>query len=384
MTRARKIWTGLVIVLMLLPAMALLAGFVPVRMFQVFSKPGLRGVALTWPLPPLTPASLLDRSWLKALETRAAMAMGRPRGFVIRLNNGIAYAFGRIAAQGIEFGLKRQLHQIQNVDDWCLRPPLKDPEQFRKLAEFRDMVEAAGKTFLVVMTPSKAAIYPETLPARCNPPDRPRAYDAALDQFRKYGFDYVDTHDVIAQKKRAQPWPLYGRDGAHWNDLGAAYAASAIFSHLRARTGRGPLLQVRDAFADFNQGDDGDLGELLNLPFRLRISAVHPVVAVEADGPPPTYFIVGTSFNLGMLAVMSRAAIIDRLTFMFYFNQVMRYEGAALASLFKMSREQAFPEAFNSADIVIVEVNEGNIDYNYIDELLAVARQSVRSVKSGG
>jgi alginate O-acetyltransferase complex protein AlgJ len=384
MIRIRKIWTVLLLVLILLPASALLAGLVPLRVFQVYGKPGLRGVVEPPTRPPLTVAALLDRSWLRAVETRAAMAMGRPRGYLIRMNNGIAYAFGRIAAQGIEFGTNRQLHQIQNVDDWCLRPALKDPEQFRKLAEFRDMVEAAGKTFLVVMTPSKAAIYPETLPARCRPPDRPRAYDTALDQFRKYGLDLVDTHQVIAGKKRTQSWPLFGRDGVHWNDLGAAYAASAIFSHLRERLGRGPLLHVRDAFADFNQGDDGDLGELLNLPYRLRIPAVHPVLAVEPDGPPPTYFIIGTSFNFGMLAAMSRAAIIDRVTFMFYFRQVMRYEGAALTSLFKISREQAFPEAFSSADIVIVEVNEGNIDYHYIDELLAFTRQSVRSVKSGG
>lgn len=382
LARWRGLWARLLVVLMLLPGAAMLAGLTPVRVLQVFSKPGLRGVAPPLPNPPPTTANLLDRSFFRAIEERAARAMGRPRGYVIRLNNGIAYAFGRIAAPGIEFGRDRQLHQIQNVEDWCLRPPLKDPEQFRKLGQFRDLVEAAGKTFLVLMSPSKAAIYPETLRASCRPPDRPRAYDLALEQFRQQRFDVVDTHKVIADRKRSQPWPLFGRDGAHWNDLGAAYAASAIFAHLRARLGHGPLLHVRDAFADFNQGDDGDLGELLNLPYRLKVPAVHPVLEVQPDGKPPTYLIIGTSFNLGMLAAMSRAAIIDRLTFMFYFNQVFQYEGAALTGLGKISREKAFPEAFASADIVIVEVNEGNIDYYYIDELLGVARRAV--AKPGG
>ena len=197
-------------------------------------------------------------------------------------------------------------------------------------------------------------------------------------------FAVVDTHPLFLEKRKSQPWPLFGRDGTHWNELGAGYATAAIFDRLREMRGQGPRLSVRDVVVDRNPGDDGDIGDLLNLPVRLRPRSPHPVFALEADGRPPTLLIVGTSFNWGMLAAMSRAAIIDRLTFIFYFNRVARYEGGTLRDMDKISRDAVFPQAFASADVMIVEMNEANLDLVYIDALLALVRQTTSGGKAGG
>jgi hypothetical protein len=363
MALLRRMLVALLAAMLVLPGIAFLCGQIGV--WRGLAKSSLTGVTPAVHVPPPSWAALEDHSFQRQAEAWLAERLGRPRDRMIRINNGIGYLFGRSAVHTIIIGRDGVLHERDYVKDWCERAPADMRKWAAEIADIQDAVRRAGKAFVLLVSPSKTAVYPETLPDGCRPPEVPRPYDLLMSLLRQRGIATVDGHALALRLRREQPWPVFGRDGVHWNQIGAGAAVAAVYSVLEGQMGRAlPRLTVRDVVVDRRPVDDeDDLGRLLNLAFTLRPVSPHPVFAVERRGTPPRLLVVGSSFNWQPLRVMQRNGLMGESTFLYYFSSTARYAGGRETFIGSMSPTggnagEHFAEAFAAADAVILEVNE--------------------------
>ena len=118
---------------------------------------------------------------------------------------------------GLVVGEEDTLYEVGYVEEYCLRrtqtvalSPLA-----QDLKRLQDVCQRTGTAFVVVISPSKAAIYPESIPdfwmRRYD--SRPRAYEDFVASLRSEGIHYVDGHAITAEAKSRAPAPVFPRGG---------------------------------------------------------------------------------------------------------------------------------------------------------------------------
>ena len=358
---------------MLLPGLAFLSQQTAWRARWMRTGTTLFGVTASIDVPPLRWDTLVDHSFQNGAEAWLARKIGAPRVWLMKLSNGVSYALGHSPVPSVVFGRGRVLHEAPYVEEWCRRPQGDVAALARQIADVQAAVRARGKGFVLLISPSKAAILPETLPTDCRAASGPRNYDRLLPLLRDRGVVTVDGHALLSALKQQLPWPVFGRDGTHWNLVGAGAAVRAVFAALEPQLGRAlPHLVQTGVEVDRSPlWDEGDLGLLLNLPFSLRPVSPHPVFAVDRPGPPPKLLVVGTSFNWQPLRLMQQEGLIDRTTFLYYFSSTVRYAGKDVempASFGQTGGDAAarLPAALAEADAVVLEVNEAVAVSDYV------------------
>jgi hypothetical protein len=102
------------------------------------------------------------------------------------------------------------------------------------IRSFRDQLQARQIRLLVVPVPNKESVYPEMLAKRaegagvviCEPTRR------LLEEFEKWGIDYVDLFEVMRQARQREGQSnarrLYLAQDSHWSPAGARLAAGAV------------------------------------------------------------------------------------------------------------------------------------------------------------
>jgi hypothetical protein len=87
----------------------------------------------------------------------------------IRLRNQIEYSiFGLPNAPSIAFGRDKRLYEWAYITEYCGRSGEENPAEVGrwadKIKDIQDYATSQGKTFVYLITPSKAATYPQYLP----------------------------------------------------------------------------------------------------------------------------------------------------------------------------------------------------------------------------
>ena len=151
-----------------------------------------------------------------AMEPWLAERMGRPRELYLRLKNGFDFVLGRSDA-GISIGRfhASSMARATSTNGACgtisrateaAAAPL-----IAAVVAIRKAVEARGKPFVFVISPSKAAVLPEYLPSWCGPADRPRIYDLMLAGLKSANVPVVDGHQIALHAKETEEmaavWP---------------------------------------------------------------------------------------------------------------------------------------------------------------------------------
>lgn len=345
---------------------------------RIRSASPLAGVAKPKPIPWTLDAFLAGET-----QKAASINLGRESPvfpIAVRAKNQLVYSlFGQSAAPGVVVGRNDQLYEQFYIDEFCARggaPDLTRVDEWTStLSGIQQAAEARGKSFVYVVSPSKAARYPEDLPlsvpcaARAaTTPDKLAPYLAAL---AKASVRHVDGAGLISAERPHYAIPLFPRGGTHWNSVGGALAFREATRVLPAS----PLGALDFAYAPAPQamGTDRDLLDLLNL---LWPDAHYPTAAIGRAGQAgdcartPRLLAMGGSFLHQILAAATLAPCPPQIDYWFYMrmedNRVelghyRRAPGDASNGERLSAALEELDENLAGADFILLEENESNI-----------------------
>ena len=243
----------------------------------------------------------------------------------------------------------------------------------------QDRLAADGITFLLVIAPSKAEIYPEFLPPEADVAGRPTRrsnYENFVKYLRADGVNLVDAHELFLQWKTAPGAPrLFANGGTHWNEYGAARVVAELARRLRAATGKDlPTVEIVGAATNRTiVGEDNDLGELVNLWSGRPLAGpqVHPVVDVRPGAHLPDVLFVGDSFVFTLTNFMDRHGLYRKRNTYYYYNREYFWPVAPNAPLDK--RQLDLLAEVRGRDAVVIEVGEywlPRVGFGFVRDML--------------
>jgi hypothetical protein len=357
---------------------AILAGLLPFGSLQRFATASFYGAIA----PPAAPAIHLSEVWNRrfqgAMEPWLTARMGWPREAVTRLNNGLGYLLDHSFVPSVSIGREKNLFHARAYNNWCVRPPFPIADEVAdRIKAIQDMARAQGKAFIFVMSPEKVAVYQDLLPADCRPAKRPTAYDLLGPALAARGVAVIDGVDISRKLRETQPWPVFGRDGGHWNDIPSVAVVSAIYSEIGKQIARSmPTIDViRVDVDDQPRHEEGDFGSLLNLPFALHpYPSPHAVIKRSGSYHPPRIILVGTSFSWALLRVISAVDGLEGSNFLHYFHQKVMFTNGAPVGAVVFNAAAEFGDLVESSEAIVVELNTPNLNEKFLEALQSSLR----------
>ncbi len=345
---------------------------------RIRSASPLFGVARPKPAP-----WTLDAFLSGELQKAVSINLGRASPvfpIAVRAKNQLVFSlFGGSAAPGVIIGRNGQLYEQMYIDEFCARDGAPDPARINAwaltLREIGDAAQARGKSFVYLVSPSKAARYPEDLPASAScasrapsMPDKLAPYLAALNE---NGVRHVDGAWLMSAERPKHAIPLFPRGGTHWNSVGGALALQEATRALPAS----PIGQLDFASAPAPEalGTDRDLLDLLNL---LWPDAHYPTAVIGRVGEAgacahtPRLLAMGGSFVHQVLAAATLAPCPPQIDYWFYMRtedngvELGHYRRAPGDASNGERRSAAFDELDENlagADFILLEENESSI-----------------------
>lgn len=313
------------------------------------------------------------------------------RALFVRLGNQINYsAFSKsyMYDQSIIIGKEKQLYEVGYIRDYCgLTPPTPLTQAERRVKEMKEIQERLrerGVAFTLLITPSKAAIYPEYIPADfCDTPQTAsRDYTQFLPLLDKYQINYIDGHALTSEAKQKEIPPLFCQGGTHWNYLGAYHTIKPLVEQFGALTKK-PLgtLRIHDMTVDRSPtGSDSDLAKLLNLAILpYDYSVPHPsIVNHQALQRLDRATFVGGSFTWIALDIINRANIFDRIDFYYYYKLTLNSFPSQESRPVDTARIDWDSDIFTS-QLLVLEVNEAAFQMEYLPAFISDTLQHLHN-----
>jgi alginate O-acetyltransferase complex protein AlgJ len=343
--------------------------------------PKLYGVTRDVPVT-LSWSSLRDGSFQQAVASRVTEAMPM-RPLLINLNNDIRLEFfGEATSATVYRSPNGELIERSYLNEYCARTEGQAATSaaviIPKLLDIQNYYRAHGGIFLYVISPSKAAYFPESFVDRVPCPSTPAARTQFLPHYvnllRQAGIDVVDTASLIHARKGHYEVELFPQGGAHWNDIGGALAVTAIAEEINRQAGRQmvPPFRFTYTLSGVTSGVDRDLADLLNVFFP-PLAYLTPKVTFQtscADHPARSIdaAMVGSSFSLLPGEILVTDNCLSGLN-VYYYLRTGRFGGAPYREL-QRNLQDADLERLRDVKVMIVEENEAFAARNgYIDGL---------------
>lgn len=372
---------------------------------RIRSAQPLAGVSKPAPTP-ISLDAFLSGETQKAFSTNLGRSLP-VFPFSVRAKNQLLYSlFGVSGASNILVGRNEQLYERYYIDEFCKRGAPRDEAVIEQWAERirdnRDAANALGKGFVYLISPSKAAQYPQYFPPGLSCPalakgvtDKLAPFRAALD---RRGVAYVDSPALLDAQKRYYPIDLFPRGGTHWNLLGAALATREA-TKLLNESGQGAPLGLYDFEWSEGREAEGTDRDLLDLLTLLWVDAHYPVAKLarksQEGGPAceraPRILALGGSFVREIIVALAYAACPPEVDYWFSrrmendsFDLVRYHTGPGETGIGE--RRPATPAELKasilSADVILLEENEATIlslsqVFNLWQALRAVSAQAI-------
>lgn len=183
--------------------------------------------------------------------------------------------FGASPNPLVTIGRGGELFQPTYLQEYCGRNIARFTAQATtwagRIRAMQDFFNGRGQEFLYVITPSKAAQYPEYIPLTYSCPatqaDRTQKMAVWRTALTRAGVPFVDSPAIIAAAKRAGGSDMFPKGGIHWNALGATLAARAFADAVNAMGGPARITPFTwDVHISYNpRGTDRDVLEILNV-----------------------------------------------------------------------------------------------------------------------
>jgi hypothetical protein len=344
-------------------------------------KSALFGVVEKKPWPDFELSTVLDGTYQKAAED--SFRQSAPlRTFWIRLFNQFRLSiFGIWPNENVIVGKDDYLFEAAYIQDYLRLAPFDVPTidaTLKDIVRISSTLEKSGRKLVVVITPSKADFYPETIPDSFKtgqPITSKRGYEVLQAGLTNAGIPTFDAANYLWQNKSEIVGPVYMRSGTHWSWMAVATATKGFVDYLN-QMGLGlPVIETISAKAVWPpQNPDADLLLLMNTldflvrePFRSD-TYYYPEVKVSGSGTKSSFFIQGGSFTENLVRILSEAKIVS--TPYWLANNRIFNETTKKGDFSKFS-ELDFHQILQ-AKIIVLEVNRQaayHMGFGFISEL---------------
>src|SRR5947209_4128731 len=197
-----------------------------------FPRLVIRNLNLLYGLMEETPASFSVASLVRGEDqTNFSRRIGATLPIyapAVRVRNQIEYSvFSLPNAPSVVFGRDKRLYERAYIDEYCGRTGEVKAQALAdwadKIRDIQDYATSHGKAFVYLITPSKAAVYPEYFPDNHVCPALSRGttnklphYHDALNARRVH---YIDGANLMTAERESHGIELFPRGGTHWNAL---------------------------------------------------------------------------------------------------------------------------------------------------------------------
>lgn len=334
----------------------------------MYSDTVLHGVQNPLPGPDLTRATLVSAGFMHA--TAASFGRHFPLlAAAVRIKGQIYWSLlHQSPTWFITIGRHDVLYENSYLDEYCSRDIAATRPRAvawaSKLMRMQRWYQSQGKLFLYLLTPSKAASEPETMPAgwpcaasAANRSGLHAAYRAILEQA---GVNLVDAVETTGEAKRAYPFPPFPATGTHFNAVSTALAARRLIAVMAQA---GSWRRMDDFSFSWRLGApndvDTDLLDALNVPYpglREQTPAITIQPARQSRCVPVRMAQVGGSFTYQLDKVLQRTACPPEIDLYEYYRNTMAfYPGDQRYPVDPRRRAWVLLEA---AQVVVLEENE--------------------------
>lgn len=309
------------------------------------------------------------------------------RNALVRTDNQLNYSvFGTVSSSyrsPMVVGKDNYLYERLYIDSLNAEPRIP-MAKLREIASSLELLQQRLKNrkigFLVLLSPSKAATYPEFIPKAQRKWEKnvSRDYDNFVALLEEREVNYFDGPALVRRLKSESKYPVFSKGGTHWSGFASCYVASGIIKSLENILGRSfinincePVLE-RTTAAPY----DKDLALLLNIwslkPFSEQRLGYPQSSGVKLQSSTrPNVVIVGDSFLWTVLNYFDKHRIFKNRAFYYYFKTNYSYPKGVKVPI---DREALDWENYVfSKDAIIVEINEAAIEqigFGFIEDAL--------------
>jgi alginate O-acetyltransferase complex protein AlgJ len=352
------------------------------KLVKSIEGPSLSGIQTTTAVE-MTVANWWSGGLNKQLEARLNQELPL-RPLAVRVTNQIydglfskSYMHQKI---GLIVGRNHQRYEGSYVAQYCNNMAWKNeifsPATEADLAQWSQRIKVIaqffqkrGQTFVYLMSPSKAAYYPEHIPdqVHCAPKEKPRAeYYRAIAALDQTGVPYVDTAKLMLESKGKYEIDLFSPGGTHWNQLGVALANRELLNKIAQVSGKPiPPLTFSYKIDRIPLNEDTDLLALSNL-WNSHWDFPVPKVTFQASTKPSLRLsIVGTSFLQQVAAAFVNSNNFCRIDYYYYYS--LSYFSYLMQEPCRGADPKVPYDNLFTADVVVLESNEARLNYPHVD-----------------
>lgn len=293
-------------------------------------------------------------------------------GYLVRLDNQIDYFLFNQASSNprgqIILGLNNQLIErsyLKSANRTIKENRSKLVELVSQLKSFQKSLKKDGTDFILVISPSKAAFYPEAIPSWYKVAGASDRYDSLTfftEELKKSEVNFIDGFSLLKNKEGELNQPMFAASGTHWNELGGCLVVSEILKESVKNSGKpGPLIECKvSGEMDRPAYQDMDLLRLANFWFPELLIGKAPKIRqnlILSDlGKAPNLLVIGSSFCWELLRQFEQSKAASRIDFLYYFKR----HAISSADQGKVIDPATFDykKITQAKDLVIIEINQ--------------------------
>lgn len=382
MKRLRWIVIAIILILLILPVIQL--------KFKIFNELPLYGIENLSHKMKWTMGEWFSGDLQNNFEKRFAESIGF-RGLLVRINNQFYLDwFKDLSNRKLVLGKNDWLFERGYVTNFNKRDALPAELISKQLAEIKklqDKLQSRGIVFTLVVSPSKADIYPEYLPDNWinnSLINDKTNYQKARLLLKKSGVNYIDAVDYFLRQKSSSPYTLFTKGGTHWSYYSACQVNNLLIKKFTQLTGIKYKLLHCDPpeLKQVSHDTDFDIAALTNLynEYRFQQPTPYPSLQTITDFPSnkPSVLFVGDSFVWTILQNFEDSDYFAARDYLYYDR--INYSGIGNTASPRSRDLVSLNELLLEKYWVIIEVNEvgfDNIGYGFVQRALEYLNKSI-------
>lgn len=350
-----------------LPATLLITAILAPILLSPFKLFKLTGVQEKHECPVFSIHSFKKKTFQNDFETYLNRKLSFNNLHIKTLNTLLYYTLDKSFGynQNILIGKNKILYEESFINLLCLKNEVNIKiinQVSQNIKKVQDYYEKQGKTFVVFITPGKAANYQVGIPNRFDITSQSleKNYKAVINAFEENHINYIDARKYV--KNNLDNHIFYPRSGTHWADypkyLGAKHLLQGLnkYGHYNFED-----LTINTIYKNnIPYGEDVDLAMLLDLLIAPVDYQVEHVCLNDVKTPSyKNVKVIGGSFWWGAGEMLNQAKVFKNLDVYFYLiNYKKVFRNFLEIQKDNISDKNSLRNDINQGDIIILEIND--------------------------